>query len=141
MQLASDRGWNVAAVHDRRSAHLDTIRIEVETDSGVTTVEGAVVLGKPRLIHVDGIYCEAPLKGSLVFFKNLDVPGVVGHIGSVLGSRQLNIANFSFGRSESEDPVVAIAVVTTDSPVPAEVIEQLKLNPAVKTARFVHIGL
>jgi D-3-phosphoglycerate dehydrogenase / 2-oxoglutarate reductase len=141
MQLASDRGWNVAAVHDRRSAHLDTIRIEVETDSGVTTVEGAVVLGKPRLIHVDGIYCEAPLKGSLVFFKNLDVPGVVGHIGSVLGSRQLNIANFSFGRSESEDPVVAIAVVTTDVPVPPEVIEQLKLNPAVKVARFVHIGL
>ena len=141
MQLASDRGWNVAAVHDRRSAHLDTIRIEVETDSGVTTVEGALVLGKPRLIHVDGIYCEAPLTGSLVFLKNLDLPGVVGHIGSVLGSRQINIANFSFGRNESENPVIAIAVVTTDSPVPPDVLEQLKLNPAVQSARFVNIQL
>jgi D-3-phosphoglycerate dehydrogenase len=140
MQLASDRGWNVAAVHDRRSAHLDTIRIDVETDSGITTVEGAVVLGKPRLIHVDGIYCEAPLAGPLVFLKNVDVPGVVGHIGAVLGSSRINIANFSLGRSESEDPVVSIAVVRTDSPVPQDVVEKLTVNPAVKTARFVHIA-
>jgi len=61
MQIAADRGWNVAEVHDKRSAHFDTIRLDVETDSSVTTVEGAVVLGKPRLMHVDGIYCEAPL--------------------------------------------------------------------------------
>ena len=47
MQLSADRGWNVAEVHDKRSAHSDTIRLEVETDSSVTTVEGAVVLGSP----------------------------------------------------------------------------------------------
>ncbi|HTA42970.1 MAG TPA: phosphoglycerate dehydrogenase, partial [Bryobacteraceae bacterium] len=57
MQIAADRGWNVAEVHDKRSVHADTIRLEIETGSGVTTVEGAVVLGKPRLLHVDGIYC------------------------------------------------------------------------------------
>ena len=45
------------------AATSDTIRLEVETDSSVTTVEGAVVLGKPRLMQVDGIYCEAALTG------------------------------------------------------------------------------
>src|SRR5580693_6393311 len=102
MQIASDRGWNVVEVHDKRSAHSDTIRLEVETDSSVTTVEGAVVLGKPRLMHVDGIYCEAPLAGSMVCLKNLDVPGVIGHVGSVLGSHGINIGNFSLGRSDTQ---------------------------------------
>jgi D-3-phosphoglycerate dehydrogenase / 2-oxoglutarate reductase len=139
MQVASERGWNVAEVHDKRSAQSDTIRLEVEADSSVTTVEGAVVLGKPRLMQVDGIYCEAPLGGSLVCLKNLDVPGVIGHIGSVLGSNGINIANFSLGRCESV-PAEAIAVVSTDTLVPQEVLDQLTSNPAIRLARSVVIA-
>jgi D-3-phosphoglycerate dehydrogenase len=139
MQLASDRGWNVAEVNDKRSAHSDTIRIEIETDSAVTTVEGGVILGKPRLMHVDGIYCEAPLGGTQVFLKNLDVPGVVGHIGMVLGSHNINIGNFSLGRSESGEPVISIAVITTDALVTQPVLDQLMSNAAVELARSVQI--
>ncbi len=134
MQIASDRGWNVAEEHDKRSAHADTIRLEIETDSGITTVEGAVVLGKPRLMHVDGIYCEAPLGGIQICTRNLDVPGVVGHIGKVLGSSNINIGNFSLGRSDSE-PVESIAVITIDAPVPQNVLRELTSNAAVKVAR------
>ena len=140
MQIAADRGWNVAEVHDKRSGHSDTIRLEVETDTSVTTVEGAVVLGKPRLMHVDGIYCEAPLKGPLVCLKNLDVPGVIGHVGNVLGSNRINIANFSLGRRDSGEPLEAIAVVSTDTLVPQDVLDQLMSNPAVKLARSIQIG-
>jgi len=140
MQIGADRGWNVAEVHDKRLGYGDTIRLELETEAGVTTVEGAVVLGKPRLLHVDGIYCEAPLSGPLVFLKNLDVPGVIGHIGSVLGSNRINIANFSLGRRDSGEPIEAVAVVSTDSLVPQEVLDQLMSNPAVKIARAVQIG-
>ena len=138
MQIASDRGWNVAEVHDKRSAHSDTIRLEIETDSSITTVEGAVVLGKARLMHVDGIYCEAPLAGSMVCLKNLDVPGVVGHIGTVMGSNNINIANFSLGRSESA-PVEAIVVIKTDTLVTQIVLDQLLSNGAVQLARALQI--
>jgi D-3-phosphoglycerate dehydrogenase / 2-oxoglutarate reductase len=136
MQLASDRGWNVAEVHDKRSAHSDTVRLEIETDKGVTTVEGAVVLGKPRLMHVDGIYCEAPLGGTQICTKNFDVPGVVGHIGMVLGSHGINIGNFSLGRSDTQ-PVESIAVITTDAIVTQDVLDQLTANVAVRIARSV----
>jgi D-3-phosphoglycerate dehydrogenase / 2-oxoglutarate reductase len=140
MQLAADRGWNIAEVHDNRSAHSDSIRLEIETESMVTTVEGAVVLGKPRLMHVDGIYCEAPLTGPLVCLKNLDVPGVIGHIGNVLGSNRINIANFSLGRGDYGEPLEAIAVVATDTLVTQAVLDQLMSNPAIKLARSVHIA-
>jgi hypothetical protein len=76
MQLAENRGWLVAEGHKRRSVHTDSIRIELETGRGVTTVEGAVFLEKPRLTQVDGIYCEVALAGFLIFMKNRDVPGV-----------------------------------------------------------------
>jgi len=140
MPIAAERGWNVAEVHDKRSGHMDSIRLEVETDSSVTTVEGAVVLGKPRLMQVDGIYCEAALTGHVVCMKNLDVPGVIGHVGSVLGTNRINIANFSLGRRDSGEPLEAIAVVSTDTLVPQNVLDQLMSNPAVKLARSVAIS-
>ena len=137
MQLAADRGWKVAEVHDTRSSRSDAIRLEIETDSGLTTVEGSVVLGKPRLMLVDGIYCEAPLSGTLVCMKSLDLPGVIGHIGTLLGSHRINIANFSLGRRETGEPAEAISILSTDSLVPQDVLAQLLSNPAVKLARSV----
>ncbi|MEO7650318.1 MAG: NAD(P)-dependent oxidoreductase, partial [Bryobacteraceae bacterium] len=138
MQIASQRGWTLAESIEPRSGHSDSIRLELETDSGITAVEGAVLLGKPRLMRVDEIYCEAPLDGHLIYMKNHDVPGVIGHVGSVLGSNHINIANFSLGRQELQQepgrPLRAVAVVSTDDAVPEKVLSELLTNPAVKVA-------
>jgi D-3-phosphoglycerate dehydrogenase len=141
LQLAEHRGWNVAEGHEKRSIHTDSIRLEVETDSGVTVVEGVVLLEKPRLIQVDGIHCEITLSGYLIFMKNQDVPGVIGHVGTVLGRNNINIANFSLGRRDAPtapgEPLEAVALVSTDELVPESVLAQLRDNPAVKFARSV----
>jgi len=143
MQIASRRGWNVGEHHDRRSVHTDSIRLELETDTGLTTVDGAVLLDRPRLLQVDGIYCEASLSGNLVFMKNHDVPGVIGHVGTVLGRNHINIANFSLGRRDGPlrpgEPLEAVAVVSTDGPVPDSVLAELRENPAVKLAKSVEL--
>jgi D-3-phosphoglycerate dehydrogenase len=138
MQIAGDRGLTVAERHDKRVAHTDTVRLELETDAGITAVEGAVVLDRPRLIQVDGIYCEAPLDGNLVFLKNEDVPGVIGFIGGVMGKNGINIATFSLGRRNAG--AEAVSVIETDQPVPEKVLAEVLKNPAVKLARAVKFG-
>ena len=54
----------------------------------------------PRLLEIDGIHVEAPLEGNVIYLRNLDVPGVVGRVGTVLGQHNTNIANFSLGRGD-----------------------------------------
>jgi D-3-phosphoglycerate dehydrogenase len=123
------------------AGEADSVLVELETDTGVTTVEGSVVLDKPRLLRVDGIACEASLTGHLVFLKNDDVPGVIGYVGSVTGKNHINIASFSLGRRDGPPragaPLEAVAVVETDEPVPDTVLKQLLENKAVTTARAV----
>jgi D-3-phosphoglycerate dehydrogenase len=133
MQIASDRGLTVAERHDKRATHTDSVRLELETDSGVTSVEGAVVLDGPRLLQVNGIACEASLEGNLTYLQNEDRPGVIGYIGGVLGKSGINIATFSLGRRSAG--AEAVAVIQTDQPVPDQVIGELLKNPAVKLAR------
>jgi D-3-phosphoglycerate dehydrogenase len=141
MPIAEQRGWNVQESRHRRTGHIDTIRLDLITDAGTTSVEGAVVLEKPRLLQVEGIYCEAALSGALIFMKNHDVPGVIGHVGTVLGKNQINIANFSLGRRDAPTapgrPLDAVALVSTDGLVPESVLAQLRDNPAVRFARAV----
>jgi D-3-phosphoglycerate dehydrogenase len=145
MQIAVQRGLGVVESHEKRSVHTDSIRLELDTDRGVVTVEGAVVLGKPRLIQVNDISCEVGLEGHFVFMQNQDVPGVIGHVGTVLGKNGINIANFSLGRRDKPlspgEPLEAVAVVETDETVGDNVLAQLKANPAVKIARSVELGV
>jgi D-3-phosphoglycerate dehydrogenase / 2-oxoglutarate reductase len=139
LQLASDRGWTVEERHEKRETHIDSIRLELESDSGRTAVEGAVIVGKPRLVAVDDIYIEAPLSGHLTFLKNDDVPGVIGHVGRVLGQNNINIASFSLGREERpaspNHALEAVSVVETDQSVPDPVLVELLKNQAIRMAR------
>jgi len=133
MQIAKERGINVGERTEDRNGPMDTIRLVLETDSGTTTVEGAVVLDKPRLIAVDGIYCEASLTGHLSFLKNDDVPGVIGYIGTVFGKNGINIAAFSLGRVGAQ----AISVIESDQQVSEAVLKEVQENKAVTLARSV----
>lgn len=142
LQFAADRGLNYTeARREARSGHSDSIKLELETDLKTTSLEGAVIRGLPRLIQVDGIHCEVPLEGSLLFLMNDDVPGVVGWVGTVLGRNRINIANFSLGRQSAPDgpgaQLKAMAVVETDGAVPNEILKELLENKAIRVARTV----
>ena len=144
MQIAEERGLAIGESREARSAHMDSVRVELETDDGLTSVEGALVLDRPRLMRVDGIACEATLDGHLTLMKNQDVPGVIGYIGTVMGKHGVNIANFSLGRrdqpSRPGEPLEAVAVIETDCTVPDFVLQELLTNPSVKRARSVEFG-
>jgi D-3-phosphoglycerate dehydrogenase len=139
MKLAAQRGLNYAERFEPPTGHTDTIRIELETDKGTTAVEGAIVLDHPRLLAVDGIRCEAPLVGHLMFFSIQDVPGVMGYIGAVTGRNNINIATLSMGRQEKPahagEPARAIIVLETDQQIAEPVMAQLLENNAILVAR------
>ncbi len=144
MQIAADRGLNISENHVLRGGHTDSIRIEIETSAGKTSVEGAMVLDRPRVLSVDGIYVEAPLEGNLLYLKNQDVPGVIGYVGTVMGKNGINIANFSLGREEGTgadgQAVRATAIIACDGAVPDHVIAQLLENPNIRQARNVEFS-
>ncbi len=147
MQIATQRGFRVIEQREPGHAHMDSIRMELESEAGSFSVVGAVVLDKPRLLQVENISCEATLDGNLMYSKNQDVPGVIGYLGTVLGKNGINIANFALGRQDpasaprdSGRPLTAISIVETDQPVPDSVISQLFENKAVQFVRRVPLN-
>src|SRR5580693_2751766 len=128
--VAAERGIRVHEEKEEshRGGAATVLTVVLHTAQGESRASATVIHGEqPRLLAFDGIDVEAPLEGTLVVCRNLDVPGVIGRIGTILGQQGVNIANFALGRERAgAKPVKALAVVQVDEPVSARVLEALK---------------
>ena len=122
-----------------RGGAASLLAIELHAASGASHATATVLHGEqPRLLEFDGIDVEAPLEGNLLVCRNLDVPGVIGRIGTILGEHGVNIANFALGRDRSGvKPVHAISVVQVDAPVSDTVLDALRTIEALLDVRLV----
>ena len=104
------------------------------------SVEGTVLHGTaPRILNIDGIEVEAPLEGVLLFFRNRDVPGVIGQVGTILGSRGINISTFALGRREAVRGAEAVALVRLDGEVPDSIVLPIRSIEAITETRLVRL--
>jgi D-3-phosphoglycerate dehydrogenase len=137
LALANERG---ITVEDGRSSEptpfKGLLRLILETDQGKTTVAGTFFgANRPRLVEVDGVTLESRPSGHLLVFRNRDVPGVVGKIGSILGQADVNIAGIQLGRFQ--DGESAVSIITVDGPVPADALDQIRSIDEIVLARAV----
>ncbi len=137
--LAQKRGVEVAELRSARRATFSNslgigIYTEGESASGVGMVGPA---GALRILGLNEIDIEAPLRGIIIVIRNQDVPGVIGKVGTILGDRKINIATFTLGRNPQTQE--AIGLVNVDNQVPDEVLQEIRAIPAVRRARVVEV--
>jgi D-3-phosphoglycerate dehydrogenase len=139
-KLAADRGISVIeTVSTRERDFSNLISIQLRSETETEWIEGAILHeGNLRLVSVDGIPAETQLGDNVLFMRNDDIPGVIGHVGTILGEQQINIAGFVLGRTENHDH--AVGVMTTDSPVPDELLERICELPAIRFAKVFALG-
>ena len=145
--VAAERGIRVHEQKEEshRGGAATVLTLVLHTAQGDSRASATVIHGEqPRLLAFEGIDVEAPLEGTLVVCRNLDVPGVIGRIGTILGEQGVNIANFALGRERL--PAVtrgtlakALAVVQVDEPVAESALEALKVIDALLEARLVKL--
>ncbi len=151
---AAARGLAVEE-HTRRREHgfPDTLEVSALPASSGTaagaaqgedargfSVEGTVLHGtSPRILSIDGIALEAPLEGTLLFLRNRDVPGVIGQVGTILGSLGVNIATFALGRREAVRGAEAIALLRLDGELPDSIVLPIRAIAAMTEARLVRL--
>jgi len=133
--FAKERGISIIeAKAERVKNYSDMISMQAITDRGTNTIEGTVFADlKGRIIGIDQFRVDLIAEGNFLFFTNLDRPGVIGKIGSVLGDGNINVAGFYLGREQVEGN--ALGFVSLDSRVPEEVLEKIRDLPEVIEAR------
>jgi D-3-phosphoglycerate dehydrogenase / 2-oxoglutarate reductase len=133
--VARERGIQV--VESTSSAPLsfaNLMAIRLKTSEAEVSVAGTV-FGRNhlRLVDVDGVEVDVIPQGHLLLVKNEDTPGIVGHIGTMLGDRGVNIARMNVGRKPGSGR--AVMLIEVDGDVPAEVVAEVGRIAGVREAR------
>jgi D-3-phosphoglycerate dehydrogenase len=124
-QLAERRGLKVRESSTATSADYKSL---ITLRSGSHSVAGTLITAglrtEPRIVIVDDHVVEVPPAEHMLVVRNDDRPGVIGIVGTALGQAGVSISSMAVG--PSPETSTAMMVISTTTPAPDAVIEQLR---------------
>ena len=140
--LLKERGIEVSEVHSSEmGAFASSMTVTLTTDKGVYTA-GGTVFGNtmPRLIRLDDMRLESYLDGNMLIFVHDDLPGIIGQMGTTLGTHKINIAQMSVGRPIDAQPGgKAIGILNLDSISTSEVTTDLASVHGITSVKSIEL--
>lgn len=137
--LAQQRGVRVNEM--RSSEHRDfqtLVSVIYQTDKGQRAISGTIFGKKdPRIVSIDGCLLDAHPEGEMLILLNEDVPGVIGRIGTIIGSQGINIGRMTWGRIQ--DSTRAMTLLNLDHPIGDGVLAEVASQPFVVWTRRVKL--
>jgi D-3-phosphoglycerate dehydrogenase len=129
--IAKERGINVKESKSNASGdYRSMIALTMKTSDGETVTAGALFGRRdPRIVRINQFTVDVVPEGHLLMLYNHDRPGVIGNIGTTIGAADINIARMHWSRLQAEKK--AMVVLSTDSPLDADLVKKLKSTPNV----------
>jgi D-3-phosphoglycerate dehydrogenase len=132
------------SVEEKRSDELVTfnewLHVQVFNAGQKVISAGGTFFGSPdnpRIVRVFSMPTEIIPSGVVFMLNNKDRPGMVGHLGTLLGKHNVNIASMSLSRDSEGGQ--ALTVLNLDSVPPASVLDELQRDPDISNLRVVKL--
>ncbi|XP_048541343.1 D-3-phosphoglycerate dehydrogenase 3, chloroplastic-like [Triticum urartu] len=107
------------------------------SDDGDIRVEGKVKDGTPHLTLVGPFSVDVSLEGNLLLCRQVDQPGIIGKVGSILGTMNLNVNFMSVGRiAPGKQAIMAIGI---DEEPDKEALKLIGETPSVQEFVFLKL--
>jgi D-3-phosphoglycerate dehydrogenase len=137
--LAENRGIALSVTTSASHDPDNGAQVTVRSDGREMLVAGVAAPGTgPRVTRIGGFSVDVTPRRTLLVLTNADVPGVIGHVGTLLGDAKVNIAEYHQARmSEGGD---ALAAVSVDGDVDDLVRARLLSLPDVTSATVVRLA-
>jgi D-3-phosphoglycerate dehydrogenase / 2-oxoglutarate reductase len=138
--LAKERGLRLSEMQtDLCEDFASQIVVEVQTSRGALRL-GGTLFGhrEPRITQMNHTRLDLVPAPHMLFVWNVDRPGMIGQVGTILGRHNVNIANMHVGRRDADG--TAMMVLTLDAPAPPEVLAEIRKADGISRAMAVHLS-
>ncbi|MES2692752.1 MAG: phosphoglycerate dehydrogenase [Verrucomicrobiota bacterium] len=122
------------------SGYSELIQVEAIAPDGTVYSASGTLTGKgnqPRIVNINDREVEVLADGKLLVLENVDQPGMVGEVGTILGKDKVNIADMSLSRLTPGSTAYMVVRVDTEPSESARKV--IKSHPAIKMAKFVQL--
>jgi len=116
------------------------LHVSVFAPGGEKVSAGGTFFGSPnnpRIVRVFSEPVEIVPSGVVFLMNNKDRPGIVGHIGTLMGRHGVNIASMSLSRDAAGGQ--AMTVLNLDSVPSQALLEELEKDPDISNVRVVQL--
>ncbi len=136
---AKERGIRVIETRDASIRdYSGSIHLEARGSLGEHSVTGALLsTGEIRITDLDEFPHNVPPSDYMLFTRHRDMPGIIGKIGSLLGSFNVNIASMQVGRKIVRGD--AVMVISLDDPLPEGLLAEITKVPGIRDAYTVKL--
>ncbi|KAJ1703539.1 hypothetical protein LUZ63_003318 [Rhynchospora breviuscula] len=107
------------------------------SDAGDIRVEGRVKDGIPRLTMVGSLSVDVSLEGNVILCRQVDQPGMIGRVGSILGGKNVNVSFMSVARNAPRKQ--AIMAIGVDEEPEKETLQMIGEIPAIEEFVFLKL--
>jgi len=141
--VAKERGLEVREARSSEvKDYADLITVTLVGDQGRHTVAGTLLSatgpgGGERLVQIDDFSFNLSPQGYVLLIPHQDMPGAVGHVGTLLGQANINIFGLQLGRQYKNGP--AMMVLNVDDAVPSEILAALGMQAGFHDVSCVHL--
>lgn len=105
-------------------AFSNLITLIAEGDGKRRTIAGTLFEGSPRIVGLRDYAMDFTPEEHMLLMNYADRPGMIGSIGTIMGKHEINIGSMNLGRSEKKGE--AMVILSLDSAVPDQVLEEIK---------------
>lgn len=136
---AKERGIRVIETRDASIRdYSGSLHLKAIGSMGEHSATGALISnGEIRITDVDEFPINVPPSNYMVFTLHRDMPGIIGKIGSLLGSFNVNIASMQVGRKIVRgDAVMALSL---DDPLPEGLLTEITKVDGIRDAYTVKL--
>src|SRR5262245_4482288 len=136
--LARERGIEVVESSNTRKGDFVTL-VQTEVTASKPMVASGTLFGSQyaRLVQLGPFRLDTYLDGTMLVFPHRDVPGLIGHIGTIFGKHQVNIARMAVGRETPGGE--AVAVLNLDNWPSDEARAQVQAHPQIHSLAVVKL--
>ncbi len=131
---AKERGIRVIETRDASVRdYAGSLHLEATGNLGTHSVTGALLGGSDiHLTNIDGFPINVPPSQHMLFTLHRDMPGIIGKLGSLIGSFNVNIASMQVGRKIVRGD--AVMTLSLDDPLPDGILAEIIKVPGIRDA-------
>lgn len=135
--IAQERGIKIVETKSsEKTSFTNLISAKVTTDKRAMKVAGSLISqDEPRLVKIDDFVIDAVFSKYMFVCFNIDRPGIIGKIGTILGEKAINIAGMRYARTQNGGQ--AIAVFNVDENIPAIVLKKIEQIEGITKTKLV----
>ncbi len=131
---AKERGIRVIETRDAAEKdYAGSLHLEATGSLGTHSVTGALLGDREiYLTNIDGFPINVPPSHHMLVTLHRDMPGIIGKLGSLLGSFNVNIASMQVGRKIVRGD--AVMALNLDDPLPDGILDEIIKVPGIRDA-------